>query len=375
VASADHPDPQSAVDDAYAAGLGQHGHLDRPAEYVANPMFGVGPGDLRTIPEGDFDPLQDLEPGAALVAVGGDTAIAVPSGGEATGSGRLGMLMLRVFLENKLAVAGFAIVIFFILFSFLGPLFYHTPQGLGANGPVFSTSTYLAPPSSAHWLGTDANGYDELGRMMVGGQSALEIAIAAAGMATLFGVFYGAISGFAGGAVDSILMRIVDILLSIPSLFLLVVLAAVLGSSVLLLMLIVGIVAWLVPARLVRGETLTLRTREYVQAVRGMGGTRGRIVFRHIIPNAIGTIVVNATFQVADALLIVAALGYLGFGPSPPATSWGQILADGVQFVTSSPVRWWVFYPAGIAIVLTVVGFNFIGDALRDSLETRLQKR
>jgi peptide/nickel transport system permease protein len=337
-------------------------------------MIGVGPGDLRTIPD-EPDVLFGVEPGSELVAPGGTTVVAAPAGGEAHGSGRLGILMLRVFLENKLAVVGFALVLFFVLFSFLGPVFYHTPQGLGAAGPVLSQSTYLAPPSSAHWLGTDQVGYDELGRLMLGGQSALEIAIVAAGAATIFGVFYGAISGFAGGAVDSFLMRIVDILLSIPSLFLLVVLAATLGSNLYLLMLIVAIVAWLVPARLVRGETLTLRTREYVQAVRGMGGTRGRIVFRHIIPNAIGTIVVNATFQVADALLIVAALGYLGFGPSPPATSWGQILADGVQYVTSSPVRWWVFYPAGIAIVLTVVGFNFIGDALRDSLETRLQKR
>jgi peptide/nickel transport system permease protein len=373
VATLEEPDPQAIVDAAYDADL--RGHADAPSEYAVRPDIGVGPGDIATVP-GAGDGLTAIPTDGALLytpTVPGQTS--VPSGGEASGSGGMGLIMLRVFLENKLAVLGFGIVLFFILFAFLGPVFYHTPQGLGANGPTLSVATYLHSPDGSNILGTDGNGYDMVGRMMLGGQSALEIALAAAGMATMFGVLYGAVSGFIGGVVDAVLMRVVDILLSIPSLFLLVVLAAILGSSVILLIFIVGIVAWLVPARLVRGETLTLRTREYVQAVKGMGGTRRRIVLRHIIPNAIGTIVVNATFQIADALLIVASLGYFGFGPSPPSTSWGQILADGVQYVTSSPVRWWVFYPAGVAIVLTVVGFNFIGDALRDSLETRLQKR
>jgi peptide/nickel transport system permease protein len=136
---------------------------------------------------------------------------------------------------------------------------------------------------------------------------------------------------------------------------------------------VLGFTSWLVPARLVRGETLTLRVREYVSAVRVMGGTSRRIVLRHIIPNAIGTIVVNATFQVADAILLLAALGFVGLGVPAPLTDWGGMLANGVNYALDG--YWWEIYPAGIAIVLVVVAFNFVGDALRDAFEVRLQRR
>jgi len=169
------------------------------------------------------------------------------------------------------------------------------------------------------------------------------------------------------------MMRIVDVLLSIPPLFLLIVAAVIWHPSVLVLILIIAFLSWLIPARLIRGETLTLRVREYVQSVKVMGGSRRRIVLRHIVPNAIGTIVVNATFQVADAILFLAALGFLGLGVQPPQTDWGSMLSNGVNYAISG--YWWEIYPAGIAIVLVVVAFNFIGDALRDSLEVRLQQR
>ena len=185
---------------------------------------------------------------------------------------------------------------------------------------------------------------------MFGGATALEIAFLAAGIATVFGVFFGAVSGFAGGVVDAIMMRIVDTILSIPVLFLLIVIAAILHPSFWLIVFIVALAAWLVPARLIRGETLTLRTREYVQAVRAMGGGGSRIVVRHIIPNAIGTIIVNATFQVADAIGLLAALGFLGFGVPPPGTSWGQMLSDGISYAQAGD--WWLIYPAGICIIL-----------------------
>ena len=136
---------------------------------------------------------------------------------------------------------------------------------------------------------------------------------------------------------------------------------------------VIAFVSWLIPARLIRGEALSLRQREYVQAVRVMGGSRTRIVGRHIIPNSIGTIIVNATFNIADAILLLAALGFIGLGVPPPQTDWGSMLSNGVQYATDG--YWWEIYPAGLCIVLVVVAFNFIGDALRDALEVRLQTR
>jgi peptide/nickel transport system permease protein len=156
-------------------------------------------------------------------------------------------------------------------------------------------------------------------------------------------------------------------------LFLLIALVTVFHSSELLLIFVIAGVSWLIPARLVRGETLTLRTREYVQAVKSMGGRSPRIIGRHIIPNAVGTIVVFATFQVATSILLLAALGYLGFGVPPPATDWGSMLSQATTSMSNG--YWWEFYPVGACIVLVVIAFNFIGDALRDALEVRTQRR
>ncbi|MDA8391904.1 MAG: ABC transporter permease [Actinomycetota bacterium] len=276
-------------------------------------------------------------------------------------------LMGRTFVQNRLALLGTTIVVVVALFCFLGPLLYRTNQ----------TATNLAlvnlPPSAAHPLGTDDVGYDILGRLMVGGQSSLEIGFAVAIVSTALGVLWGAVSGFFGGVVDAIMMRVVDVVLSIPSLFLFIYFASVFRPNKLLLIVVLSLLAWLQPARLVRGETLSLRTREYVQAVRVMGGRPRRAVLRHIVPNTVGTIVVNATFQVADAILILATLSFLGFGLPPPAATWGGMLSNGTNYVFDG--YWWQIYPAGLMIVLTVVAFNFIGDALRDSLEVRLQQR
>jgi peptide/nickel transport system permease protein len=159
----------------------------------------------------------------------------------------------------------------------------------------------------------------------------------------------------------------------VPILYLLIVLAVIFSPSVKILILVIGLTAWLVPARLVRGETLSLRVREFVQAVRVMGGGGGRIVLRHIIPNTIGTSIVNATFQVADAILLLAALGFIGLGVPSPQTDWGTMLSNGVNYAFDG--YWWQIYPTGAAIVLVVVAFNFVGDALRDAFEVRLQRR
>jgi peptide/nickel transport system permease protein len=299
-----------------------------------------------------------------------------PEGGDVSTSGGAFRQIARVFVENKLAVIGLAIIIFMVLFCFVGPLIYHTnqvnAQAALQNSPPGSVCPPCAP-AHGHPLGTDQSNFDILGRLMFGGKNSLIVGFVAALAATIFGVVYGAVSGFVGGWVDALMMRLIDVLLSIPQLFLLIVLAVIFHSSLHILIIVIAVVAWLVPGRLIRGETLTLRVREYVQAVRVMGGSRSRIIFRHIIPNTVGTIVVNATFQVADAILLLAALGFLGLGLPAPQTDWGAMLSSGVDYATGG--YWWLIYPAGFCIVIVVVAFNFVGDALRDSLEVRLQQR
>ncbi|MGH3779572.1 MAG: ABC transporter permease [Pseudonocardiaceae bacterium] len=274
---------------------------------------------------------------------------------------------LSAFVENKLAVVGLGIVVAFILFCYLGPHLYHTDQ------IHIDLSQATLAPSGAHPLGTNEVGYDQLGRLMAGGQSSLEVGVAAALLATVFGTLWGAIAGYAGGFIDSAMMRIVDALLAVPALFLLLFLASIARPTVGLLILVIALISWLGPARLVRGQALTLRTRDYVTSVRLMGGGPLRAILRHIAPNAIGTVVVNATFQVADAILIVATLSFLGLGIPPPAANWGDMLSNGINYTYDG--YWWLIYPPGVAIVVVVVAFNLIGDALRDSFEVRLQSR
>ena len=290
-----------------------------------------------------------------------------PEGGEIGAVQSGWRLALREFTSNRLAVIGFAILIFFVLFSFVGPLIYHTNQ--------LDTSLTQAnlPPSSAHLLGTDTNGFDELGRMMKGGQASLEIGFAAAFVAIVIGTLFGAVSGLVGGLVDSTMMRVVDIFLSVPFLFVVLILAVKFGATVASLSLVIGFFAWQVPARLVRGEVLTLRERDFVLAARAAGAGRWRLVSRHLIPNALGVVIVNVTFQVADAILAVSYVGFLGFGLHFPNVDWGDQLSDGSQYLQDG--YWWLIFPVGACIVLTVMALNFIGDALRDSMDVRLRRR
>jgi len=277
------------------------------------------------------------------------------------------VVLVRTLYENKIALAGVTIVLLVIAFCFIGPLLYHTNQ-TSPNPAILNEA-----PSARHLLGTDYVGFDVLGRLMVAGQSSIEIGLAVAVISTSFGVIWGAISGFWGGVTDAILMRIVDIVLAIPALFIFIYLASVFRPTVILLIIVVSALSWVGPARLIRGETLSLRVREYVDAVRVMGGSSGRVIIRHIVPNTISTIVVNATFQVADAILILATLSFLGFGLPPPAATWGGMLTNGMNYLYDG--YWWQIYPAGLIIVITVIAFNLIGDGLRDALEVRLQFR
>jgi peptide/nickel transport system permease protein len=274
----------------------------------------------------------------------------------------------EVFAENKLALFGLGFVVFILLFCFVGPHLYVTNQ------VDTDLSNYLCTPSSAHLLGCNDLGYDELGRLMVGGQTSLEVGIAAALVSVLVGTLYGAISGFAGGFIDAIMMRVVDAGLSLPSLMVIIILSVIFHPTPVVIIFIIAVFYWFGVARLVRGETLALRNREYVQAVKVIGGRPLRSVLRHIVPNAIGTIIVQATFAVADSILTLSVLGFLTLGVAPPATDWGSMLSGGLTYIQGGNY-WWLIYPPGVAIILTCIAFNFIGDALRDAFETRLQHR
>jgi peptide/nickel transport system permease protein len=290
-----------------------------------------------------------------------------PEGGDVQLIASGWRLALREFLDNKLAVVGVVILVAFLLFCFVGPLFDHTNQA--DTNPLLSD---LAP-SGGHLLGTDDNGFDELGRIMVGGQTALEIGFFASFIASVIGTVYGAVSGLAGGFIDGALMRFVDILLAIPFLFIVLVLATKYSATILEESLLLGVFSWLVPARLVRGEVLTLRTRDFVLAARVMGSTRTRLVFRHLIPNALSVVIVNVTFQVADSILALSYLGFLGFGLQYPTASWGDMLGNAQNAVQSG--YWWLVYPVGGCLVLVVLACNVIGDALRDAFDVRLRRR
>ena len=310
------------------------------------------------------------EPVAPLIeglAAPTDLAVAGPEGGEVQVVSSGWKLAIREFLDNKLAVAGLVVIVFFILFCFIGPLIDPTNQTL-----VNPLNTDLAPGGS-HLLGTDEHGFDEFGRIMLGGQSALEIGFFAAAIATVIGTLWGAIAGLAGGIVDGVMMRIVDTLLSIPLLFVVLVLATKYSGTVVRLSLLIGLFSWLIPSRLVRGEVLTLRTRDFVLAARVMGATRRRIVMRHLIPNALSVVIVNVTFQVADSILILAYIGFLGFGLQFPATSWGDMLGGAQNYITEG--YWWLVYPVGGCLVLLVLATNLVGDALRDAFDVRLRRR
>jgi len=290
-----------------------------------------------------------------------------PEGGQVRGPRAGWRLASASFVENKLAVAGSAIVVFFIGFCFLGPHLYHTNQ--------ISTNILNAfePPGAGHPLGTDGNGFDQLGRIMVGGQTAIEIGLFSSVIATFIGTLVGAIAGLVGGILDAILMRIVDVLLSIPILLVVLIVSAHYGATVFRLALIIGIFSWLGSARLVRGEVLTLRVRDFVLAARTMGASRPRLIYKHLIPNAMSVVIVNTTFQVADAIGLLALLGFLGFGLNYPSVDWGDMLSGGLEYLQDG--YWWLVYPVGACLVLVIMAFNFIGDAMRDTVDARLRQR
>ena len=250
----------------------------------------------------------------------------------------------------------------------------------GALAPAIAPYSYstqsllqrLQAPSPAHWLGTDGYGRDVLTRVIWGSRVSLEIGFVATGLSILVGTLLGGAAGYFAGAADTGLMRAADVFLAVPSLFLILVVVALFGASVANTALVVGLVTWAPVARVVRGECLSLRAREFVDAARALGASHRRILARHLLVNASPVIVVQATLLLGQTILIESGLSYLGLGAQPPLPSWGNMVVEGRQFLASA---WWIATFPGLAIFVTVLGFNLFGDGLRDALDPALRAR
>jgi peptide/nickel transport system permease protein len=285
--------------------------------------------------------------------------ITYPAGGEikARGAGS-GGLSFSEFVHNKRAMTGVGLVVVLGLFCFIGPLLYH------ANLLTVNPALLNDPPGAGHPLGTDEFGTDVLARLMVGGQSSLELGLAVGLASTLIGSLYGAVSGMIGGFGDAVMMRIVDTFLAVPTFILLIIVSSMYSLTLTVIILILIALSWADTSRLVRAQVLQLRQREFAQAATAMGATRWRILAHHMAPNTLGICIVNATFGVADSIYALSALSFLGLGPPPPFADWGTMLTDGVDNLFNG--YWWQVYPPLIMLVLVVLGFRQIGDALND---------
>ena len=285
--------------------------------------------------------------------------------------------MVRVFMQNKLAVASLIYIVLLTIACIVIPLFYKTSftaYNNFSNNSCYDSSTLgYSGPSLHHLLGCSSSGFDELGLIMFAGRYSLLIGYLSAIVTMTFGVAYGIFAGFRGGWIDAIMMRIDDMLLSIPGLYLLLLIITIWGRSTLGLIIVIGATGWFGVARLMRGEALQLRNREYSQAVRVMGGSGSRIMMKHILPNAISTMVTTATFALGDSILALSGLGFLGFGLQAPAIDWGTMIQNAID--TFENGSWWTLWPLAIVFILLVLSTNYIGDALRDAFEVRLQER
>jgi peptide/nickel transport system permease protein len=270
---------------------------------------------------------------------------------------------VHLFFRNPMAWVGIIGIVLIVLFSFVGPLFYHV-------SPLTTNVTdLLAPPSAHHLLGTDDLGRDYLSRMMYGGRLSLIVGFSAAIASMIIGVTYGLISGLAGGWLDNFLMRVIDILLSIPTLFLLLFLDVTFQPSPLELIFVLAITSWFGVTRLVRSEVLSIKQRDYVEASRAFGAKNFHIMTKELLPNVMGTVMVATTFQIAGAIITIATLSFLGLGLPPPEPNWGTMLSDSMSYMYEN--TWWLIYPPGIALLWTVLSINFISEALRGAIDSR----
>ena len=275
-------------------------------------------------------------------------------------------LAWREFQRNRLAVFGLYLMVGLYLVTLLGP--YLTPYEPSLIGDL--AATRHLPPSLMHLMGTDKFGRDVLTRVLYGARLSLSIGFVAVAISVSLGTLVGAASGYFGGAVDTVLMRMVDTLISFPRLVLLITIIAFFESSITLVIVVLGLTLWPSTARIVRSEVLSIREREFVEAARALGLGSRRIIFRHIVPNVMGPVIVAATLGLGNIILIEAGLSFLGFSVPLPTPTWGNMINDGREYLVQA---WWVTTFPGLAIVLTVVAFNLIGDGLRDALDPRLR--
>ena len=271
----------------------------------------------------------------------------------------------RTFSRNQLAVCGGAVVLVLVTLAVLAPVL----APWDPNRP--DTKKILTPPSSSHWLGTDPLGRDVLSRVLYGSRISLAVGFVSVGIAALIGVLLGAAAGYHGGMVDNIVMRLVDLMLVFPRFFLLLAVLAFLKPSIWTIMTVIGLTGWMGVARLVRAEFLTLREREFVIWSESVGAGAMRIIFRHILPNAIAPILVAMTLGIPAAILTEAGLSFLGLGVQPPYATWGNILNDGRDYIE---IAWWMTLYPGLAILITVLSYNLMGEGIRDALDPRLRQ-
>jgi peptide/nickel transport system permease protein len=280
-------------------------------------------------------------------------------------AGTLAQETWRRFKQNRLALAGGVVVIILFAVSFLAPLISpHDPN-------LFHLRKVLEPPSVVHPLGTDELGRDVLARMIYGARISLKVGFVAVGIATLIGIVLGALAGYYSGWVDALIMRLVDIMLCFPAFFLILAVIALLEPSIWNIMIVIGLTSWMGVARLVRAEFMTLKGREFVSSARVLGASDMRIIFRHLMPNAMAPVLVSATLGVAGAILTESALSFLGIGVQPPTPSWGNILTAGKDNIE---VAWWLSVFPGLAILVTVLAYNLLGEGLREALDPRLRE-
>lgn len=307
----------------------------------------------------------------ALVSLAGALAIAWRLGAirrdpERAGEARSQWgLVLDQFRRHRLAMAGLGLVGGLAFLALLTP--YLAPYDPAAQGADI-VATRFQPPSWAHPMGTDRFGRDVLSRVLYGGRVSLMVGTLAVVIAMTLGSLVGAVAGYARGWIDAVSMRTVDLLLSLPRLVLLITIIAFVDPSTTLIIVVLGLTGWMGTSRLVRGEVLSLREREFVQAARVLGFGAPRILFRHVLPNVATPIIVAATLGIGNTILVEASLSFLGFGVPPPTPSWGDMVLRGVRDMHDAP--WLVLFP-GVAIVVTVMSFNLVGDGLRDALDPR----
>ena len=264
--------------------------------------------------------------------------------------------------KNRLAVFGLVTLCLFIIIALLTP--WIAPYSYQAQNLELGAS----PPSTAHWLGTDIFGRDMLTQIMYGGRISLAVGFVATSVALLIGVTWGAVAGYVGGRADAVMMRLVDILYALPFMIFIVLLSVVFGRNMLLLFLAIGAVEWLTMARIMRGQVQSLRQQEFVEAAISLGLSPGTLIRRHLVPNALGPIIVYTTLTIPNVMLLEAFLSFLGLGIQPPQTSWGLLISYGAETMEEYP--WLLIFP-GLALTLTLFSLNFLGDGLRDALDVR----